>query len=389
MSAIGTTSPPLRLPEAGGLNIGALAGLFRHTTNSYKFIFFLAILDLLMRHRFDADRPYTYGEITIEMLATAWFAHTFFKLSFGTQDTIAKKLDTLDIDFAASANLFADDRQALRTALANSDLKDAVRLMDFVPYRLLIPFLEPQLAGVNKGAWMVFENAMPGIANAAFSTARPLYRFDSDDYRTCRGIVWHPDWVDYLRTHISIIRGWASWHWLHYMQKRNPTTPGLSNKLFPPTKRDTLARQTRYWRDILRHVDRPDLCCIYSGAVLGAGPFALDHYLPWSFVAHDQLWNLIPSPPSVNAAKSNRLPSGNYFRRFVELQYNGLLVASRIYTTRKFAQFTDDYVADLHLPSGEALLDFERLYQAFDQNIGPLMTLATNQGFAPDWQYSR
>jgi hypothetical protein len=168
--------PSPSLPTGDGLNIAALAGLFRHTTNSYTFVFFLALLDRLKRHRFDAERPYAYAEITLEMLALAWFPHTCFKLSFGAQDTIAKKLDALDLALDEGANLFANDRRALRGALAAVDLKDAARLMDFVPYRLQIPFLEPQLRGVDKGAWMVFEKAMPAIANAHFETVRPLYR---------------------------------------------------------------------------------------------------------------------------------------------------------------------------------------------------------------------
>lgn len=377
------------LPPTTDLNIGALAGLFRNTTNSYKFVFFLSLLDLLKRHHFDAERPYTYAEITIEMLAMAWFAHTFFRLSFGAQDTITAKLDALALDFQTSENLFARDRQALREALRSTDLKAAGRLMEFVPYRLLIPFLDPQLQGVDKGAWMVFERAMPAITNAHFETARPLYRFDSDDYRTCAAVHWHPDWVAYLERHFPIIEGWAAWHWLRYMQRRNPTTPSLPNKLFPPTKRDSLARQTRYWRAVLNHPDAEALHCIYSDTLLNAEDFALDHYLPWSFVAHDQLWNLIPAPAAVNSSKSNHLPSADYFEDFVMLQYEGLRIASRVLPAKQFATMTEDYLADLHLSSTESLMKFDQLYRAYEQTIGPLISLATNQGFTPDWQYAR
>lgn len=376
------------LPDAAGRNIAALAGLFRHTTNSYKFVFFLALLDLLKRHRFDAERPYTYAEITLEMLALAWFPHTYFKLSFGAQDTIAKKLDALELALDEGANLFTNDRRALRAALAGADLKDAARLMDFVPYRLQIPFLEPQLRGVDKGAWMVFERAMPAIANAHFATARPLYRYDSDAWKACSSLTWHPDWVAYLERHFPIIQGWAAWHWLGYMQRRNPTTPGLPNKLFPPLKRDTLARQTKYWRAILAHAEGPPLRCIYSGEVLTAEAFALDHFLPWSFVVHDQLWNLVPAPAAVNSAKSNQLPSPAYFDAFVALQHQGLVIASQILTPAGFARITEDHLADLHLSSPAALLDLGSLTHAYEQNIGPLIALATNQGFTPDWHYA-
>ncbi|KAA6182605.1 hypothetical protein F2Q65_17555 [Thiohalocapsa marina] len=374
------------LPDDAGLNIAALSRLFQHTTNSYKFVFFLALLDLLARHRFDAERPYTYAEITIEMLSIAWFAHTYFKLSFGAQDTIAKKLDALDLALGDAETLTANDRKRLRAALGGCDLGEAARLMDFVPYRLQIPFLTEHLQGVDKGAWMVFERAMPAITNAHFATARPLYRYDSDDWKTCASLRWHPDWVAYLERHFSIIHGWAAWHWLQYMQRRNPATPAIATKLFPPAKRESLSGQTRYWREILRQAPA-GLRCIYSDQPLTPEAFALDHYLPWSFVAHDQLWNLIPVPREVNSSKSNKLPDGDYFRDFVDFQYAALQIAKRAFPERQFERFAEDYLADLHLTSVEALLSYGELYRAYDQTIGPLMTLAANQGFTPGWHY--
>ena len=374
------------LPPAPDLNIGALSGLFRHTTNSYKFVFFLALLDLLKRHRFDAERPYTYDELIVEMLVIAWYPHTFFKLSFGVADQLANKLDALELENGESSRLLTPDRQALRDKIASGDLRHAASLMNFVPYRLVRPLIEPWLKGVDTGTWS-FESACPAIVNAHFETDRLLYRFDSDTTRHCRAVIVHPAWAAYLERHGSIIEGWAAWHWLHYMQRRNPTTPGLSNKLFPPTKREALTKQTKYWRGILEQETDPPLTCIYSGEPLTAASFALDHYLPWSFVAHDQLWNLIPTPTAVNSAKSNRLPSADYLSGFVTLQHRGLLIARRSLGEARFGKAVEDYLADLHLPSLEALLDFEQLQNAYAHNIGPLLTLAANQGFIPDWRY--
>ena len=375
------------LPDQHGLNIAALTGLFRNTTNSYKFVFFLALLELLKRHGFDAERPYPYTEITVEMLSAVWFAHTFFKLSFGTQDTITQKLDALGLDFRASESLHAREQSALRRTIAHCDLKDALRLMDFVPYRLQIPFLEPQLRDIDKGAWMVFERAMPVIVNRHFESARPLFHYDSDDWKHCSAIHWHPDWVRYLERHHMIIHGWASWHWMAYMQRRNPNTPGVALKLFAPSKRASLSKQSKYWREIINGAGNKPLTCIYTGVPLSAEDFALDHYLPWSFVVHDQLWNLIPAPPAVNASKSNQIPNGDHLRNLVDLQYDGLQIARRIFSPRTFERFTEDYIADLNLPSIEALLNYGELFNAYARTVEPLVTLATNQGFTPGWAY--
>lgn len=373
------------LPPAPDLNIGALSGLFRHTTNSYKFVFFLALLDLLKRHQF-TDRPYSYDELIVEMLVIAWYPHTFFKLSFGIADQLTNKLDALELEDARSERLLTLDRHALRERIKASDLRHAASLMNFVPYRLVRPFIEQHLTGVETGTW-AFESLCPALVNAHFETDRLLYRFDSDITRHCRAVILHPAWIAYLERHCTIIEGWAAWHWLHYMQRRNPTTPALANKLFPPVKRDSLTKQTTYWRTILQQATDPPLTCIYSGEPLTAASFALDHYLPWSFVAHDQLWNLIPTPQAVNSAKSNRLPSADYLPKFVTMQHQGLLIAHQRLGEARFSKVVEDYLADLHLPSLDALLDFEQLQNAYAHNITPLLTLATNQGFIPDWRY--
>ncbi|MBK1735563.1 hypothetical protein CKO15_09760 [Halorhodospira abdelmalekii] len=380
---------PAPLPEACGLNIAALAGLFRHTTNSYKFLFFLAILDLLRRHRFDAERPYAYREITIEMLAIAWYPHSYFKLSFGTQDTIAQKLTALDLDFPDSTNLFGNDRRALRETLASTDLRTAKRLMEFVPYRLITPFLDPQLreAGVDRGAWMELERELPRIANRHFDQARPLYRFNGERDRDCTAIFWHPEWAAYFEQHYSVAHGWAAWHWLQYMQRRNPSVPGLPKKLFPPLGRESMTRETRFWREVLKNPDGHDLRCIYSGAALSPDSFALDHYLPWSFVVHNQLWNLVPAPTSVNSAKSNCLPATAHLERLVDLQHRGLVIASKTFSPQAFNRFAEDYLTDLHLPSTASLLNYDQLAEAYEKHLPPLLTLASNQGFTPNWQY--
>ncbi|SDY40831.1 hypothetical protein SAMN05421644_1617 [Allochromatium warmingii] len=222
-----------QLPSALNLEVDALSKIFQHTTNSYKFVFFLALLELLKLHCFNSKRVFSYNEITIEMLVIAWFPYKFFGLSFGAQDTITQKIDKLELCFSTSIDFFGRDRPNLRKALQKTDLKEAARLMDFVPYRLIIPFLEPQLQLIDKGSWMLFERAMPSITNVNFERARPLYCFDSDDYNKCESIQWHSDWVSYFERHFQAIETWAKSCWLEYMQRRNQDKIVLYETLFP------------------------------------------------------------------------------------------------------------------------------------------------------------
>jgi hypothetical protein len=96
------------LPQSEQLDIPALYRLFENTTNSYKYIFFLSLLDILKRRLFDVSLPIDIKEITIEMLANAWYPYAYFKLSFGLQDKLAEKLDSLHLEISEPILNFTD-----------------------------------------------------------------------------------------------------------------------------------------------------------------------------------------------------------------------------------------------------------------------------------------
>lgn len=370
-----------QLPTSTEVNVAALSRLLSDTTNAYKYIFFLSILDLIKRDGFSHPTRIQFRELVAEMLANAWYPHTYFRLSFGTQDKIAQRLESLELDFRSSSLKITDsDKKALREEISNKDLDETIRsLLRYVPFRLLVPFLENELKKVpNRTKGNNLDRAIPGIAAAVFDELKPLYRFNSDSYNECSSLILHPDWITYLERHYSIVRGWASWNWLNYMQKRNPSTPGIVCKLFAPTKRESLVKQTNYWKMVLGSTD---FHCIYSGNKIEAERFSLDHYLPWSFVAHDQLWNLIPTLPEINSSKSNDLPSPQLFDKFVAAQHQGLVLCEQKMPYREWSRKTEVYIEDLHIKEQSDLLDLSKLRAAYLGVIPSLISLAENQGF--------
>ncbi len=61
---------------------------------------------------------------------------------------------------------------------------------------------------------------------------------------------------------------------------------------------------------------------MFTGEAIQSGKYDIDHFIPWSFVMNDELWNLMPMDASLNSAKSNRLPKWDpFFRKFSENQY--------------------------------------------------------------------
>lgn len=62
---------------------------------------------------------------------------------------------------------------------------------------------------------------------------------------------------------------------------------------------------------------------MFTGNPIDANKYDVDHFIPWSFVMNDELWNLMPMDSSLNSSKSNKLPRWNpYFSTFAGNQYN-------------------------------------------------------------------
>ena len=121
---------------------------------------------------------------------------------------------------------------------------------------------------------------------------------------------------------------WSERRWIAYLQARNSTVPAVSEKLCPPPRREPLTVQTRYWSKAMAAMSEP-LRCIYTGGPLDRERFHLDHFLPWTFVCHNSLWNLLPVSPKANTSKWNRLPDASYLPAFAASQHTGLIAARR------------------------------------------------------------
>lgn len=61
---------------------------------------------------------------------------------------------------------------------------------------------------------------------------------------------------------------------------------------------------------------------VFTGQPVKKKKYDIDHFIPWSFVMNDELWNLMPMDASLNSSKSNRLPKWNpFFQNFAQNQY--------------------------------------------------------------------
>ena len=374
-----------QLPQNNRLDIGALSRIFQSTSTSYKFLFFLAILNQLQSKHWNESEPVclTLEDLAAEMALLSWYPVKFYKLSFGWQDQVSKIINKLDFDPSFKAITSKQGQDQLRAAIKDQ-AKDIglYSLLKFVPYRLQSVFFTNELKGIPEKRK---NDAIADLANQYASTTTPLYHFVQKD--KLAAIQVNNEWIKYLLrdANITIVKDWVLWEWVNYLQKRNPNTPAIINKVLPPIKRSSLNNQTNFWKKVIQADS--GIRCIYSGEPLAEQSFSLDHFLPWTFICHDQIWNLCPVTQASNSSKGNKLPADNYVDAFIQQQVQALKVSSNIMPAKTWDKLTESYAIDLHLDP-ELLLDESAVSQAYVGILKPMIALAEQTGFESSWSYS-
>jgi hypothetical protein len=338
-------------------------------TASYKMFWLLAIIDFCLRN----ERHIAFHDLFIRMLAEARQTRLLYRLNFGHNEIIAKTLDRLEETRSLPAPQASHQmvEEALRACYQKrfepvyTILHQAFQtLKRYVPYAFLSPWCK-----ADKPANVV------AFAEANFQNHKclVLYKFAGDS------IILQPRWLGYIRENARIVRDYALWHLGIYLQERNPMVPNIIGKMQQITDRSgsNLAALRPVWKE---HIHATNLRCLYTGQVL-TNNYAVDHFLPWTYVLHDQVWNTIPVEPRVNIQKTNKLPPGKYLNDFAEIQFRffGWLRQMRDHKAHRLSeQYIDFFQTD---PSDLPKSEFVR---RMVNQIAPHLERARFMGFE-DW----
>ena len=365
----------MQLPYSDQLNIAALSRLFDNKSECYKLFWFQAILGKVCA----GDTDILYEDLIDEMIADAWYMVTEYHLNLGPRDTLEKAVDYIYKSTGILPTVKKQDiLQWLRKCEDPVVLKYKNTLIQEVPYRLQTPFFN----GLQKDTWNYgsYERAL-----RINQQKRLMYYFDAImGLRT--KIHIDSDWSAYFNENQDILRGWIRYNMIIYLQRRNPSVPGISDKLYPPQERK-LDKVKKYWK-LLAELD--SIHEIYDDVEMTKNNISIDHFVPWSYVAHDEFWNLHPTTKSINSKKSNNLPLWeHYFPLFADLEYQSYDMIWKYDAVRK--EF--DKCAREHLNSPEIA---QRLYRSglsreeftgqLSEVIYPVYQSAKNCGFR-SWEY--
>ena len=365
----------MRLPYSDQLNISALSRLFDKKSECYKLFWFQAILNKVC----SGNRDILFEDLIDEMIADAWYMVTEYHLNLGPRDTLEKAVNYIYKSTGILPNI--KKREIIRWLRQCEDphvIGYKNTLIQEVPFRLQVPFY----TDFPKETWKYgsYERALQ-----INQQKRLMYYFDSVmGLRT--KIHIDPDWADYFMENQEILRGWIQYNMILYLQRRNPSVPGISDKLYPPTERK-LERVKKYWK-LLSELGT--IHEIYDNVEMTKNNISIDHFVPWSYVAHDEFWNLHPTTRSINSKKSNNLPNWNhYFPLFADLEYHSYQMIWSYEAVRK--EFNKCAREHLNSPEIAHRLYREGLSQSeftgqLSEVINPVYQAAKNCGFK-NWEY--
>lgn len=353
------------LPAAAGLDIAACSRIFENTAASYKFLWTLALLNILRRGRSQVAPTISLQKMAIEMVKEARDPIERFRLNFGAHDDMAKYIGL----YQEGGKKYGELRRKLCT---------------WVDTRWLRPFFAKETKGVRPDKKLTAK--LRELANRRFDRDEepPPYRFVDIDGEP--HIQVHPRWAEYFRSFAPIINGWVLWHWARFLQARNPNIPAVIHKIDPwfQRARGSLITARKFWEKIIEV--REPLACIYSEERLRRDDFVLDHYLPWSFVGHNDLWNLVPTSQPINSSKSDHFPHAKYLERFVEMQHGAINAYREMVPGRSWEKKMESHAAGLNLGFDD-LPKRDKLDDAYRSLVAAQTALGKSNAFGVDWEY--
>lgn len=340
-----------QLPFSSEINNSTLASIFNNTSATYKFYWFLGIIEEIEQGRNKIEK----ARIFSRMIANAWYPINYFKISFGTQDKIAEIIKTLvnNTDLAES-----EDKSKIYNFLYKSTDKEITKNLFHLDKNVPHWFLSPWFRGLKKKGIYLQSNA-----NDYYS----IYKLDK------KYITINENWFSYITLNTRILKEYTYWNLALFVQSKNPLIPDVVNKLIKPAKRNPLTYQRKnFWNIYLD--EKKGVRCIFTGEKLNKSNYELDHFVPYSWVSHDLIWNLVPILSGFNSSKNNKLPVlEEHFDGFFNIQKDALSLLD----SRLKKRFRDEYITIFK--SYNSPKDFK--YQKLIDTIEPQISAANNNGF--------
>ena len=367
------------------LEVESFSRMMESPSYCYKFYWLDAITTLILEN----NTQTTFNDIIDEMIADAWYSVVEFHIHlsgivYKDKDNLEKAVTLLKEYSGLHSNA---SKIEIKNAIAEYEpliLKEKKTLTNMVPYKALSGFfinhdLGPLNASVGRMVQQIRE----------FNTSNTKLPYTlGDSSGLSREVVFDEEWSQMIKDNAVLIKGWIKHEKVKWLQRNNPEIPGIVYKLAPlDNKTRKLEAVRNLWKGVFHYTQINDT---FTNKPINANDFDIDHFVPFSFVMNDELWNLMPMDPDLNSGKNNNLPSwDNFFGHFADNQF---VMYELVHEKNEvFDLYKKCYKDNLHsvwatqelYRKGNSKEEFVRI---LSNNMRPVYDSAFSQGYAL-WMY--
>ena len=235
------------------LDIAHFSRLFDNKSECYKLFWFQAIARKIK----EGQKTITFETLIDEMIADAWYMVLEYRLNLGPNDALERVVHRLG---EISNMKSCEKKEVILEYLEACNDKEVTAmkriLSQNVPYRLQAPFMD----SMKGKEW---NRSGKNLAERINQEQRLMYYFLQFSGLNTQ-IQIQEEWADYIECNYEIIQGWVELNLIQYLQRRNPSVPGIVDKLYPPKERN-LEKVKKYWKML---VFIKPVCEIYGDNLL-------------------------------------------------------------------------------------------------------------------------
>lgn len=356
--------------------------MMKNPSYCYKFYWLEAIVHLIA----EDVKETNFNEIIDEMIANAWYTVLQFHihLSGMIEGQVKDGLERVILKLQKLSQLSGN---ASKVEIKNNIKKYdkelrpyKEQLTNMVPYRALAGFFDKCQESAD---WHSVRKMIAYIERVNQISLLP-YTLGAGS-KLKKEIYFNESWIKMIQDNTVSILGWIQYEKVKWLQNNNPEIPGLIYKLAPmDEKMRKLNRVRKLWGAVM---DNQPLVDVFKNSPIEKGNYDVDHFIPWSFVMNDELWNLMPMDSALNSKKSNKLPKWDpFFKRFACNQFilYGLIHDERKPDIRK--KYESCFRDNLHsIWANQELYrkgnSKEEFYHILQKNMQPVYDSAKRQGY--------
>lgn len=183
-----------------------------------------------------------------------------------------------------------------------------------------------------------------------------FYSFSKKD----EWIKINPIMYQFVCKHKVVIEKLNYYEWARFLERVNEDSIAVKiiDKIEESAKRNNLS----VYRQIL-YEEFEMKTCFYCGRRLSPDKIDVDHFIPWSFIKDDNLWNLVLACPSCNRQKNDKLPAGKYLDNLMNRNQH-IIIENKRSNVRNYENRMLSYVYNWAKING-----YDRVWQPDSKNV--------------------